>query len=117
MVNHGSAKQRSETPHKTVTDEALVDSTLADSTTLDDGAIHEKLERLVEIICGAGEEPAAALLVLTATIQNSDDPTALANTIKHVAFTRCGELNVCGMVDAQIALLDDKLCASNALQL
>lgn len=28
---------------------------------------------------------------------------------KHFAFTRCGELNLYGMVDAQIAVLDDKL--------
>jgi hypothetical protein len=102
MVNYGSAKQREETPHETT------DKTPADS-------IDEKIETIVDLICGAGEESAAALLVLMSMLENADDPTALANAVKHLAFTRCGELNVCGMVDAQIALLDDKLLASNAL--
>jgi len=69
----------------------------------------EKIETLAEIICGAGNESAAALLVLMGTLQNSADPTVLANTVKHFAFTRCGELNVYGMVDAQIAVLESEL--------
>ena len=69
----------------------------------------EKIEALAEIICGAGSESAAALLVLMGTLQNSTDPTVLANTVKHFAFTRCGELNVYGMVDAQIAVLQSEL--------
>ncbi|HEX6716544.1 MAG TPA: hypothetical protein VF088_05505 [Pyrinomonadaceae bacterium] len=40
------------------------------------------------------------------------DPQALANTAKHFAFTRCGELNVYGMVDAQIAVVKDELLAN-----
>jgi len=69
----------------------------------------EKIETLAEIICGAGNDSAAALLVLMGALQNSTDPTILANTVKHFAFTRCGELNAFGMVDAQIAVLEGEL--------
>jgi vacuolar-type H+-ATPase subunit H len=74
----------------------------ADGTTETDHAnsSREKIEALAEIICSGGDKPAAALLVLMGTIQNSTEPTALAHTVKHFAFTRCGELNVNGMVDA-----------------
>ena len=68
-----------------------------------------KVEALAEIICNGGEEPAAALLVLMGTLQNSTEPKALANTVKHLAFTRCGELNLGGMVDAHIAILESEL--------
>jgi hypothetical protein len=64
---------------------------------------------LTELICRAGDEPSAALLVLLATLENSTHPKALTNTAKHLAFTRCGELNLYGMVDAQIAELETKL--------
>ena len=77
--------------------------------TADADSSREKIEALAEIICGARNESAAALLVLMGTIQNSADPTVLANTVKHFAFTRCGELNVHGMVDAQIAVLESEL--------
>ena len=63
----------------------------------------EKIEALAEIICGAGDHAAAALLVLMGMLQNSSDPETLANTAKHFAFTRCGELNAFGMVEAQLA--------------
>jgi hypothetical protein len=43
------------------------------------------------------------------TLENSQHPKALANTAKHVAFTRCGELNLYGMVDAQIATVEGKV--------
>jgi len=72
----------------------------------------KKLEALAEIICGAGDDSAAALFVLMGTLQNSTDPKALANSAKHFAFTRCGELNVFGMVDAQIAVVGQELLAS-----
>jgi hypothetical protein len=75
----------------------------------------EKIETLTNLICRAGDEPSAALLVLLATLENSTHPNALANTAKHLAFTRCGELNLYGMVDAQIAVLEDKLLAANLL--
>lgn len=69
----------------------------------------KKIEALAEIICGGGEESAAALFVLMGRVQNSADPVALANTTKHFAFTRRGEFNVYGMVDAQIAAMESEL--------
>ena len=75
----------------------------------------EKIEALAEIICRAGSEAAAALLVLMGTLENSTDPTALANATKHLAFTRCAELNLYGMVDAQIAVVEGELLASDTL--
>ena len=78
----------------------------------------EKIESLTEMICRAGDEPgtkAAALLVLMATLENSSHPKALANTAKHLAFTRCGELNLHGMVDAQVAVAEAELLAGNTL--
>ena len=80
-----------------------------------DDSNKEKIEALTETICGAGEESAAALLVLMATFEKSTDPKALANTTKHLAFTRCGELNLYGMVEAQIALLEGELLTRNTL--
>jgi hypothetical protein len=76
----------------------------------------EKIEALAEMICRAGDESAAALLVLMGTLQKSSQPKVLANTAKHFAFTRCGELNVHGIVDAQIAVLEDELFAGDAVQ-
>jgi hypothetical protein len=67
----------------------------------EDGSTEQKIEALVELICRAGDEPetkSAALLVLMATLENATHPKVLANAAKHFAFSRCGELNVCGMV-------------------
>jgi hypothetical protein len=69
----------------------------------------EKIEALTEVICRAGDEPSAALLVLLATLENSTHPKALTNSAKHFAFTHCGELNLYGMVDTQIAVLETEL--------
>ena len=72
----------------------------------------EKLERLAAMICQAGSLPetrSAALLVLMSTLENSTEPKVLANHVKHIAFTRCGELNCFGMVDAQIAAIESEL--------
>ncbi len=73
------------------------------------------IEALAEIICRTGDESAAALFVLMGTLQNSEDPTVVANTVKHFAFTRCGELNVYGMVDAQIAVIKSELLTNTAI--
>ena len=43
------------------------------------------------------------------TLENSTNPKVLANHVKHVAFTRCAELNCYGMVDAQIAAIESEL--------
>lgn len=78
----------------------------------------EKIEALTKMICRKGDEPgtrAAALLVLIATLENSSHPKALANTAKHFAFTRCGELNLYGMVDAQIAVAEGELLSGSTL--
>ena len=86
--------------------------------TNEDDSSEEKIEALTEMICGAGDEPgtrAAALLVLMATLENSSHPKALANTAKHFAFTRCAELNLYGMVEAQISIAEGELLAGNTL--
>jgi hypothetical protein len=76
------------------------------------------VEALAELICRAGDEPgikSAALLVLMAALGDSRHPRVVANTVKHLAFTRCGELNVSGMVETQIVLLESELLAGNTL--
>ena len=80
-----------------------------------DDSTAEKIEALSEIICGTGDQAAAALFVLMGTLQNSTHPEALANAAKHFAFTRCGEFNVFGIVDAQIAVVESKLLGRNTL--
>jgi len=80
----------------------------------DDDLDEEKIEMLAEMICRAGDEPgtkSAALLLLMATLENARHPKALANTVKHLAFTRCSNLNLYGMVDAQIPVLESELFA------
>lgn len=78
----------------------------------------EKIAALAEMICRAGDEAgtkSAALLVLMSTLENATHPKALANLAKHLAFTRCGELNLDGMVEAQIAVFESELLAGNTL--
>jgi hypothetical protein len=78
----------------------------------------KRIAALAEMICRAGDEAAAkaaALLVLMSTLENATHPKALANLAKHLAFTRCGELNLNGIVDAQIAILEGELFG-NAVQ-
>ena len=78
----------------------------------DEISTEEKLERLAAMICQVGGQPetsAAALLVLMSTLENSSEPKVFANHVKHIAFTRCGELNCFGMVDAQIAAIESEL--------
>jgi hypothetical protein len=80
-----------------------------------DDSTAEKIEALSEIICGAGDQAAAALFVHMGTLQNSTHPEALANAAKHFAFARCGEFNVFGIVDTQIAVVESELLGSNTL--
>jgi len=78
----------------------------------------EKIEALVELICRAGDEAgtkSAALLVLMSTLEKASHPKALANLAKHLAFTRCGELNFNGVVEAQIAVIESELLADDTL--
>ena len=81
----------------------------------EDDAHEEKVEALAEIICRAGDESAAALLVLMGTLENSTDPKLFANTVKHFAFTHCGMSNLYGMVDAQMSVIEAGLLAGNGL--
>jgi hypothetical protein len=90
--------------------ERIVD-TLGCLQATDDESSEETIEALAEIICRAGDESAAALLVLMGTVENSTHPKLLANTAKHFDFTRCGEANLYGMVDAQIATIEGELLA------
>ena len=73
----------------------------------------EKIEALAEIICRAGDEASAALLVLMATLEHAPHPQALANAAKQFAFTRCVQSNLYGIVDAQIAALESELLAGS----
>ena len=78
----------------------------------------EKIAALAELICRAGDEAgtkSAALLVLMSTLENATHPKALANLAKHLAFTRCAELNLSGMVETQIAVFESELLADNTL--
>ena len=77
----------------------------------------ERIEALAEMVCRAGDEPAAALFVLMGIIENSTDPKLIANTAKHFAFARCAESNLYGMVDAQIAVVESELLTGNELVL
>ena len=78
----------------------------------------EKITALTELICRAGDEAgtkSAALLVLMSTLENASHPEALANLAKHLAFTRCGELNFNGVVEAQIAVFESEMLADDPL--
>ena len=81
----------------------------------DEISTEEKLELLARMICQAGsqlETRSAALLVLMSTLENAEQPKLLANYVKHIAFTRCGELNCYGMVDVQSAAIETELLAN-----
>ena len=77
-------------------------------------SIEEKVERLAKMLCAPSdpEISSAALLVLMSTFENSPQPKILANQVKHIAFTRCGELNCYGMLDDQIAAIESELLAN-----
>jgi hypothetical protein len=77
----------------------------------------QKIEALAEIICGAdaAENRTAALFVLMGLIEHSRHPKLLANSVKHSAFNRCGDLNLYGMVDTQIPVFESELLAGNTL--
>jgi len=108
MVSHSSATARQETLHTTISN-TLKELVRRVDTLKNENNASERIEALTEMICGAGEEAAAALLVLMGMIENAAHPKAFAHTVKHLAFTHCGELNVYRMVDAQIATLESEL--------
>lgn len=115
MSKHSSAttrephvNQTTRTPGETIIDPIDVPQP---PDTIEHDTNRQKIEALAEIICRAGDESPAALLVLMATLENSTDPRALAHSVKHFAFTRCGELNLFGMVETQIAVIESDLLA------
>jgi hypothetical protein len=81
----------------------------------DEDSSEEKIEALAEIICRAGNESTAALFVLMGVLENSRHPQLLANAAKHSAFARCAELNLYGIVDAQIPVVAGELLAGDAI--
>ena len=95
--------------------ESIVDNLAAADETENDSAEH-RVEALAEMICQDADQDtrATALLVLLAALESADDPKSLAKTAKHCAFTRCGEMNVFGMVDVQIAMLERELFMPNS---
>jgi len=95
--------------------EAIIDELGFLQISTNEVSVEEKIEALTEMICRAGDEPAAALLVLMSLLEDAPHPKALANAVKHVAFTHSGRLNLYGMVDAQIALLESELLSSSTL--
>jgi len=74
-----------------------------------------KVEALAEIISRSGDEATAALFILMETLENSKDSRVFASRAKHVAFSRCGELQVFEMIDAQLAELAGQSLASKKL--
>ena len=107
--------QLAELVRRAETGESVIDNIVA-ANAPDDVFREQEVNILAETICRAHEPGirAAALLVLMSALENADDPKSLAINVKHYAFTRCGELNVCGMVDAQIAALENELLAHNS---
>ena len=94
-----------------------VDFSLEPQARNDDDLLVDKIEALAEMICRSGDEPdtkSAALLVLMAALEESPHPKALANTAKHLAFNHCAERNLCGMVDAEVRVLEADLFAGKA---
>ena len=97
--------------------ETIIDTTdFSQTLETNEDSSAEKIEALAAIICRASDESAAALFALTGTLENSTHPKLLANQAKHFAFTRCGELNLFGMVDAQLVVVEGELLACGALR-
>ena len=71
----------------------------------------EKVEELAEIICGANDSCAAALVVLMRILEKSTHAKPLLTKAKHLAFARCAEANLLGLVDTQTAVIEAELLA------
>jgi hypothetical protein len=80
----------------------------------EDNSTLRRIEALAEILCRSGDEPTVALFTLMETLESSMQPKVLASRAKHVAFSRCGELHVYEMIDAQLAELESELLATLA---
>ena len=90
--------------------ESVTDN-IAAANKLEDHLTEQRVDTLAEMICRAHDPGvrAAALLLLMSSLENAEYPKSLAHNVKHFTFTRCAELNVYGMVDAQIAALENEL--------
>ena len=73
------------------------------NTSYEDDPTDEKIETLAQMICGGGDRCVAALLVLTAAIENSTSPKVLANVAKHYAYIRCSELNLYRLAENKVS--------------
>jgi hypothetical protein len=108
--------QPPESSDATSAEEQLGEKTLCEEKlgeeSYEEKSCEEKLNALTEIICRAGNDSSAALLVLMATLENSTHPKLLANAAKHLALTRCGDLNLFRMLSAHIAEIDHEACPS-----
>ena len=91
-----------------------ISNTFVPTANIDEEEFASKIEALAELICQAGDEPTAALFVLMARLENATQANWLARA-KHFAFSRCAELNLYGMPDAQIAAVEDELLANNTV--
>lgn len=92
--------------------ETVVDIDFSRTPENEDELDGKKLQALTRLLCRAGDEPetkSTALFVLMATLENATHPKALANTVKHLAFNRCSELNLHGLVDAPVSVLEAEL--------
>lgn len=99
--------------------ETVSDEFFSDPETFGGDSIEEKIKAMSGLVCRAGDEPeikSAALLILMSVLESSPHAKALAHQLKHFAFTRCGELNLCGMIDAQIPVLENELLAGHNLR-
>ena len=81
----------------------------------DEESTASKIEALADIVCRAGDEATAALFVLMGRIEDATQGNGLARVAKHFALSRCAELKLYGIPDAQIAAVEGELLASNAL--
>jgi len=95
--------------------ETIIDTTDFSQTPETNEDCEAKIEALAEIICRTNDESSTALFVLMGMMESSPHPKLLANAAKHVAFTRCGELNLFGIVDAQLAVVEGELLAGDSL--
>lgn len=89
-----------------------VAESLQELDTDEDDPSDEKIAALAELICRRGDESAiksAALVVLMSAIEDAKNPRALSNAAKLVAFTRCGQLNFYGVIEAQIPVFESEI--------
>jgi hypothetical protein len=91
---------------------ALLENGLIEDPLDDVEEVDAKLKKLISLICREGNEPdikSAALLTLLATLWYAPD---FVNTAKHLAFLHCCEVDLYGVVDSQIEMIEQALMAA-----